>query len=230
MSSQKKKKKLLHTSHWPGAIKIDIFDENAVTVNTVGKMDYICEQCGALMFKDELHKPIAKDHNHLCFSLCCSYGHAKVPPISEPPHLLMFLLTGNSPESRHFMRNIRAYNSAFAFASMTLTGQEYEFQSKGPYCFRINGQIFHKISQLLPQFGNAHAFSQIYLHDSETEINTWLQLFSELQEKTIRSLQDMINNVNPYASLYHGVRDLLESDPTTDVTLILRASGDGIDH
>ena len=40
----------------------------------------------------------------------------------------------------------------------------------------------------------------------------------------------MINTVNPYAGLYHGVRDLLQSDPTTDVTLVLRASGDGIDN
>ena len=227
-----KKKKLIHASDRPGAIKIDVFDENTVAENTVGKIHCICGKCGALMFKDELHKPIAKDPSHLCFSLCCSYGQVKVPPISEPPHFLMSLLAGNSPESRHFIRNIRAYNSAFAFAfaSMTLTGQEYDFQGKGPYCFRINGQIFHKISQLLPQPGNPHTFSQIYLYDSETEINTCLHLFSELQEKTIHGLQDMIDTVNPYAGLYHGVRDLIKNDPTTDVTLVLRESGDGVDH
>ena len=225
-----KKKKLLHAPYQPGAIKIDVFDENTVTANTVGQMDYICGKCGALMFKDELYKPIAKDPNHICFSLCCSYGNLKVPPVSKPLHLLMSLLSGNSPESRHFVKNIRAYNSAFAFASMTLTGQEYEFQGKGPYCFRINGQIFHKISQLFPQPGNTHTFSQIYLYDSETEINTRLQLFTALQEKTMRSLQCMINSVNPYAGLYHGVRDLMNRDPTTDVRLVLRPSGEGIDH
>ena len=40
----------------------------------------------------------------------------------------------------------------------------------------------------------------------------------------------MINTVNPYAALYHGVRDLLNHSPATDVTLVLNTSGDGIDH
>ena len=57
-----------------------------------------------------------------------------------------------------------------------------------------------------------------------------LHLFSELQEKTICGLQDMIDTANPYAGLYHGVRDLIKNDPTTDVTLVLRESGDGVDH
>ena len=49
------------------------------------------------------------------------------------------------------MKNIWAYNSSFAFVSMSLTGKEYVFKSRGPYCFRINGQVYHTISQLLPQ-------------------------------------------------------------------------------
>ena len=40
----------------------------------------------------------------------------------------------------------------------------------------------------------------------------------------------MINRVNPYAALYHGVRDLLNDSPATNVNLVLKTSGDGIDH
>ena len=40
----------------------------------------------------------------------------------------------------------------------------------------------------------------------------------------------MVNNVNPYAALYHSVRNLLHDNPTTDVTLVLKTSGDAIDN
>ena len=213
-----------------GKVALNAFNEKKVMNNDVGNMEYTCVKCGALTFKDEGHKYISKESNQLCFSLCCSYGNIRAPPVSEPPLLLKTLLSGNSTESRHFIRNIRAYNSAFAFASLTLTGKEYEFQGKGPFCFRINGQIYHKISQLLPEPGHDHKFSQIYLYDDATEVNARINSFSTLQGKIIQELQDMINNVNPYAALYHGVRNLLHGNPTTDVTLVLKTSGDGIDN
>ena len=213
-----------------GRLRIDDFDEQIVIENNIGEMEYVCGECGALMFKDEVHKYIHQGSNQLCFSMCCLYGCVKVPPVSEPPNLLKTLLLRNSSTSHHFVQNIRAYNSAFALASMTLTGSEYEFQGKGPYFFRINGQIYHKISQLLPEPGQAHKFSQIYLYDAATKVNARLNLFSNLQRKIMQELQDMISSVNPYAALYHGVRDLLNNSPATDVTLVLKSSGDGIDH
>ena len=229
-TSKGKKKENTKSFEYIGRLRIENFDEGAVIENNIGEMEYVCWECGALMFKDEAHRYIHKGSNEICFSMCCSYGHVKVSPISEPPNLLKTLLLGNSSRSHHFLRNIRAYNSAFAFASMTLTGHEYQFHGKGPYCFRINGQIYHKISQLLPEPGQEHKFSQIYLYDAATEVNTRMNLFSNLQQKIMQELQHIINRVNPYAALYHGVRDLLNDSPATDVTLVLKASGDGIDH
>ena len=144
---------------------------------------YACEKCCALMFKDEPHKKIDKSTDELCYSLCCSYGAVQVPPVSEPPPLLKTLLSGNSSTSCHFMKNIRAYNSAFAFASMTLTGHEYAFQGKGPYCFRINGQVYHTISQLFPEPGSPHKFSQIYLYDAAEEVNARFHIFGDLLKR-----------------------------------------------
>ena len=46
----------------------------------------------------------------------------------------------------------------------------------------------------------------------------------------MQELQDMISRVNPYAAIYHHVRDLLNDTSATDVTLVLKTSGDGIDH
>ena len=177
----KKQRRGARSLEYPGRLRIDAFDEQLVMENTVGKMEYVCGKCDAMMFKDEMHKYIHKESNHLSFSMCCSYGHVKVPPVCDPPNFLKTLLLGNSSRTRYFLRNIRAYNSAFAFTSMTLTGSEYEFQGTGPYCFRINGQIYHKISQLLPEPGQDHKFSQIYLYDAATEVNARLNVFSSLQ-------------------------------------------------
>ena len=118
------RKKREKPAEYPGIVKLNGFDENTVAENTVGDMVHTCGKCGALMFKDETHKPIAADSNDLCFSMCCSYGHIKVPPVSEPPAILRNLLSQKSKQSHHFLQNIHAYNSAFAFASMTLTGSE----------------------------------------------------------------------------------------------------------
>ena len=128
------------------------------------------------------------------------------------------------------MKNIRAYNSSFAFASMSLTGEEYVFKSRGPYCFRINEQVYHTISQLLPQEGEPHKFSQIYLYDASEELNARQNIFRNLNRRIVRDLQQMINCYNPYAALYHSVHDLLNSHPTQDVGLVLKTFGEEIDR
>ena len=43
---------------------------------------------------------------------------------------------------------------------------EYRFATLGPYCFRISGQVYHLISQLLPADGDVPKFLQIYLYDA----------------------------------------------------------------
>ena len=75
------------------------------------------------------------------------------------------LLKGKSQKAQAFHQNIRAYNSSLAFASMYLTGHEYTFKGRGPYCFRINGQVYHKISQMQPETGKSPGFLQIYIYD-----------------------------------------------------------------
>ena len=65
----------------------------------------------------------------------------------------------------------QAYNSSSAFASMYLTGKEYNFHTNGPYCYRINGQVYHLISQLQPENGKPPGFSQVYIYDKEHELD-----------------------------------------------------------
>ena len=121
---------------------LDEFCENSVECEDEGRMPYICSACGALMFKGEQSKGSVAQKG--TFSFCCSHGDVKIPPVKEPPSLLKDFLTGGTQRDCNFRKNIRAYNSSLAFASMLLTGEEYNFKSqKGPYCYRINGQVYH---------------------------------------------------------------------------------------
>ncbi|QQP40860.1 Uncharacterized protein FKW44_015048 [Caligus rogercresseyi] len=49
--------------------------------------------------------------------LCCANGKVLLDDLQETPDHLRNLLLGQSPDSKNFMRNIRAYNSAFQMTS-----------------------------------------------------------------------------------------------------------------
>ncbi|VDO88586.1 unnamed protein product [Haemonchus placei] len=80
------------------------------------------------------------------------------------PEELRRLLTYQDPEAREFREHIRSYNSAFAFASM---GAQLDTpRGHGPYCFRIHGQIHHRIGPALPENGQPHRYGQVYILDT----------------------------------------------------------------
>ena len=143
---------------------MEVFNETTVNGHDVGNMDNICSACGALMFKDENHVGKLSQSATITFNACCGNGNIKLPPLKNPPDLLKNLLTGNTHRHKHFHDNIRAYNSSLAFASLCLTGQEFKFKHPGPYCYRINGQLYHVLSQMQPEHGQQPTFSQMCIY------------------------------------------------------------------
>ena len=139
---------------------LEVFNETTVNGHDVGNMDNICSACRALRFKDEKHVRKLSQSDTIIFSACCGNGNIKLPPLKGPPDLLKNLLTGNTHRHKQFCDNIRAYNSSLAFASLCLTGK---FKNPGPYCYSINGQLYHALSQMQPEHGKSPAFSQIYM-------------------------------------------------------------------
>ena len=133
-------------------------------------MDNICSACGALMFKDETHVGKLSQSDTITFSVCYGNGNIKLPQLKDPPDLLKNLLMGNTQRHKQFSDNIRAYNSSLAFASLCLTGQEFKFKNPGPYCYRINGQLYHALSQMQPEHGKPPTFSQIDIYTHAHDI------------------------------------------------------------
>lgn len=97
--------------------------------------------------------------------------------IKKPPKLLLSLLHGTEPRSKHYQENIRAYNSMFAFTS--LGGKVFSKinNGNGPPQFILSGQNYHRIGSLLPEPGNAPKFAQLYIYDTKNEIQNRINSF-----------------------------------------------------
>ena len=126
-------------------------------------MDKVCQYCQALKFRNE------------AAGMCCASGKVVLSPLPAPPEPLLSLLTGNSDDSKLFLRKIRKFNSCFQMTSFGATkicdrasdGRNFETT------FKIQGQVYHKIGSLMPMPDNNPKFLQIYfMGDCEERVTT----------------------------------------------------------
>ena len=99
-------------------------------------------------------------------------GQVKLSILQQPPELLSDLLEDRHKKSRSFIENLRAYNLMFSFTSMGGKIDKEVNKGRGPYCFKMGGQNFHKIGSLLPDEGKEPKFAQLYIYDTEHEYIT----------------------------------------------------------
>lgn len=76
----------------------------------------------------------------------------------------MKLFTLNDPLSIQFKTYARLYNNMFAFSSMGVNNDKaLARNSNGVYTFRVQGQIYHFIDDLLPTEERTKIFATIFL-------------------------------------------------------------------
>lgn len=157
----------------------------------IGAMDEVCQYCNALKFKEETP------------GMCCSNGKVKLPTLNPPPEPLSSLVSGVSPESKHFLSKIQQYNSCFQMTSFGATNivRDNGFMTfkvisahgkiDNPYDTEVNfymmsnnypsiqiqGQVYHKIGSLLPFPDSNYQFLQMYfMGNSNAEIEQRYQV------------------------------------------------------
>nr|XP_016460129.1 PREDICTED: uncharacterized protein LOC107783644 isoform X4 [Nicotiana tabacum] len=110
-----------------------------------------CKYCGAKRFEYELP------------AFCCSNGSVKLTS-HEMPNELLNLYLGNTEESEHFRTYLRLYNNMFAFTSL---GVHYDKvlakRNQGIYTFRVQGQMYHFINDLIPTKSATKKFTVVFL-------------------------------------------------------------------
>ncbi len=143
-----------------------------------GEMDTICGFCNAKMWIKERS---TKSNNHPQFSLCCENGKVLLPNLPATPQELEVLLTSKESSAVKFRDQIRMYNSVLAFTSLGAKVVKSVTRGPGPYSFRIQGELYHKIGSLCPAEGQRPQFAQLYIHDTKCRNPTLAKCGGEAQ-------------------------------------------------
>lgn len=119
------------------------------------------------------------------FSICCQKGKVKLPLLQPPPPYLKQLLETEGSDLRTFKEQSRMLNSLFALTSMGGKVDNKINEGNAPYVFRLNGQNHHKIGSLLPPVGEEPKFTQLYIHDTENEVQNRLNILGDNKKNKI---------------------------------------------
>lgn len=170
-------------------------------------MDKVCLHCLALKFQNE--PP----------GMCCSNGKISLWPLQEPPEPLRSYLSGTTTDSRHFLQNIRKYNSSFQMTSF----RAKRIVNYGAFMptFKVQGQIYHQIGSLLPENESDSKFLQIYfMGDKEMETDRRCAVNQGTRREIIAELQEFLHQNN---RLVQTFTTALEQIPSNEYQVVIRA-------
>lgn len=131
-------------------------------------MTEICTHCGAAHFVSE-----KVSYMRNSFHDCCSHGKVQLEPLPEMPQELQLLFNGTHEMSQSFFERIRNYNASFSFASFNANLMNFEGRRPGPYCFKIQGQIYYQVNTALyPELGKLPTYGQLFIVDSNEAVDS----------------------------------------------------------
>ena len=180
---------------------------NQHPVVKIGKMDSTCLFCRALKWKSETP------------GMCCSSGKVKLEPLLLPPEPLKTLLSGSTQQSKHFLSNIRRYNSIFQMTSFGAT----KVVREGGFMptFKVQGQVYHLAGSLLPLPNEEASYLQIYfMGDERLEASRRKSIYPGLDENIVHALQQMLHQFNSYINSF---KYALERMPSDERRCVIRA-------
>ena len=79
-------------------------------------------------------------------------------------------MEGDDILSKHFQKNMRPYNMAFSFTSLGGKVERSVQKGIGPSMFQLQGENYHLMGSLQPHDGNEAKFGQLYIVDTEHEV------------------------------------------------------------
>mgnify|MGYP000642690211 CR=1 FL=1 len=150
---------------------------------TIGGMEKLCCFCNAKKFK--LEPP----------GMCCRNGKVQLPQLESPPDDLSFYMSGATSESKHFLKNIRRYNSCFQMTSFGATSivEQPGFATT----FTVQGQVYHKVGSLLTPPDQRPKFLQLYfMGDEQLEMDQRCDHIRGVRREIVLNLQRMFHQHN----------------------------------
>ncbi|KAL6554152.1 hypothetical protein OROMI_019825 [Orobanche minor] len=200
----------------------------------LGDADHKCEYCAALFWYNERLRS-SYGSTRPKYSTCCLQGKIELPKMKKPPQLLLDLLSGKTPISNHFIKNIRSYNTMFAFTSLGGKIDSNPNMGTSPPIFKLHGQNYHLIGSLMPTEDQAPKFAQLYIYDTENEVANRINSVRSrgnsngLQANIVQKLKEMLDENNILVQSFRMARDKIQqcSDANIKLKLIGRRDKDG---
>nr|GEV14187.1 helitron helicase-like domain-containing protein [Tanacetum cinerariifolium] len=139
--------------------------------------------------------------------MCCEGGKIYMHPAPDPPVLIQQLIRNN-----HCMEHIQAYNQMFSMTSFGEKINDSVNKGMGPYVFKISGQIYHWSGSLCPEEGHYPHFLQLYIYDTQDELNNRLHHFGGPNERSlsldiVEGLIHVLDEHNGLVQLFRTTRD-----------------------
>ena len=162
-------------------------------------MTKVCRYCDALKWPGEAP------------GMCCSNGKVKLPSLQPPPEPLESLMSGTTPTSKHFLENIRRYNSCFQMTSFGATNDVCEpgFMPT----FKVQGQVYHRVGSLLPPENEEPKFLQIYfMGDERQEAQQRCNNIPGTRQDIVTEVQQMLHQHNDYVHIFKSTLQRMPSD------------------
>lgn len=108
-----------------------------------------------------------------------------------------------------------AYNQMLAMTSLGANVDESVNNGRGPYVFKVSGQIYNRIGGLYPPPGSDPRFSQLYIYETHHEADNRLGHFSSGVRNTldvgiVRGLIHFLDANNALVQLFRTACDKLQ--------------------
>jgi hypothetical protein len=150
--------------------------------------------------------------------MCCANGKVKLPELNLPREPLKSLVSGVTSQSKHFLANIRRYNSCF---QMTSFGAKEIVHENFMPTFKVQGQIYHRAGSLLPVPDADHQFLQIYfMENTDEQIDQRCRFHAGSEREIVAALQTLFDENNELIQLF---KTALERMPTDSYKIVIRA-------
>uniref|UniRef100_A0A0R0JJH4 Helitron helicase-like domain-containing protein n=1 Tax=Glycine max TaxID=3847 RepID=A0A0R0JJH4_SOYBN len=136
------------------------------------------------------------------------------------------LFDHNATDSKNYQQHIRTYNMMFVFTSAGIKLNKSINDSRGLPTIRIQGQPCHRIDSLLPMPGKESKFAELYIFDTNNELQNRINAISqhnEIEADIVSSLSQMLDEHNTYAKSFRMARDRLTHSEVHNIRLKLIA-------
>ncbi|GJR22636.1 DNA helicase [Tanacetum coccineum] len=172
----------------------------------LGDCNQQCRHCGCLFWYNER----LKNNNYgrrAEYHLCCGGGKIYMPSTPDHPLFIQHILRNS-----HFMKHIRAYNQMFTMTSFRAKVDNSVNRGRGPYVFKVSGQIYHWIGSLCPEEDHHPRFLQLYIYDTHAEVanrkrNFGRQNNDTLNPEIVEGLIHVFDEHNGFVRLFRTARD-----------------------